>query len=408
MSLVSDYLLALWQIVLELSPPLLGGLILAGLIHLFIPAGFIHRTLSRRSTGSIFKSVLVGVPLPLCSCGVVPTALGLRKEGASNGATTAFLISTPQTGVDSILVSANFLGWPFALFKVFTAFITGMIGGILADHADKPSPIAENHPGEFEQTPRNFREFWHYTVVELYGAIERWIIIGVLMAALITALTPDNYFSDMTLTQGFTGMLLMLLISMPLYVCATGSVPIAASLVMAGMPLATALVFLMAGPATNIATIGAIYRTLGIRLLGVYLATVIVMSIAFALIFDALFAEQVMVSIHQHSDELIGQISFALLGIITLWLYWFRYRNKQLNLKKLMEDDMGITLNVEGMSCQHCVANVKKSVEAVEGVDEAIPDLESGLVMVNGDSLDNEKIRQAITDAGYSVSGDSP
>lgn len=207
MTFISAYITALWQISLELCPPLLGGLILAGLIHLFLPAGFIHRTLSRPGLGSVFKSVMVGVPMPLCSCGVVPTALGLRKEGASNGATMAFLISTPQTGVDSILVSANFLGWPFAIFKVITAFVTGMIGGLIAENADKPSQIAENHSGIYVPTPRTVAEFWQYTVVDLYGAIDKWIYIGVLLAALITALTPDNYFADMSITHGVSGML---------------------------------------------------------------------------------------------------------------------------------------------------------------------------------------------------------
>jgi len=403
MSFISHYFAALWQILLELSPPLLGGLILAGLIHLLLPPGFIHKTLSRRGLPSVFKSVMVGVPMPLCSCGVVPTALGLRKEGASNGATTAFLISTPQTGVDSILVSANFLGWPFAIFKVITAFVTGIIGGFFADHAEKPSTIAEDHDGNFTPVPKTFSEFWHYTVVELYGAIEKWIIIGVLLAALITALTPDNYFADMALTQGFTGMLLMLAISIPLYVCATGSVPIAASLVMAGMPLGTALVFLMAGPATNVATIGAIYRTLGARLLGVYMATVIIMSIAFALLFESMFAETMIVAVHQHTDNLLGIISFIVLLLVTAWLYYQRQVDRKLKLEKMVENDMGITLNVDGMSCQHCVASVKKSVEAIDGVDEATPDLDTGKVMINGDHLDNDKIRQAITDAGYTV-----
>ncbi|MDJ0880958.1 MAG: permease [Gammaproteobacteria bacterium] len=403
MSFIGHYLTALWQILLELSPPLLGGLILAGIIHLILPAGFIHKTLSRRSLSSVLKSVMVGVPMPLCSCGVVPTALTIRKEGASNGATTAFLISTPQTGVDSILVSANFLGWPFAVFKVITAFVTGIIGGFIADHADKPSSIAENHDGHFTPVPKTFGEFWHYTVVELYGAIEKWIIIGVLLAALITALTPDDYFADMALTQGFTGMLLMLAISIPLYVCATGSVPIAASLVMAGMPLGTALVFLMAGPATNVATIGAIYRTLGLRLLGVYLSTVIVMSIAFALLFESMFAEELILAVHQHSDNVIGIFSFVILLIVTAWLYYDRQIQRKLKLDKMMESDMGITLNVDGMSCQHCVANVKQSIEALDGVEEALPDLESGQVMINGDHLDNDKIKQAIINAGYTV-----
>lgn len=403
MTFITDYLLALWAVLLELSPPLVGGLVLAGVIHLFLPAGFIHKTLSRRGLSSVFKSVMVGVPMPLCSCGVVPTALGLRKDGASNGATTAFLISTPQTGIDSILVSANFLGWPFALFKVITAFITGMIGGFIADHAEKPSAIAENHSGIYQQTPKTWREFWHYTVVDLYGAIEKWIIIGVLLAALITTLTPDNFFADLSITQGFTGMFVMLVISIPLYVCATGSVPIAASLVLAGMPLATALVFLMAGPATNIATIGAIYRTLGPRLLAVYLTTVIIMSIGFAILFESLFEEQIIVSMHQHSDQLLGTLSFILLAFVTLWLYFDRNQQRKLKLQNFLENDMGITLDVDGMSCQHCVANVKKSLESLDGVNDATPDLDSGKVLINGDDLDNDILIQAITDAGYVV-----
>ncbi len=403
MSFVTAYFQALWAILLELSPPLLGGLILAGLIHLLLPAGFIHKTLSRRGVGSVVKSVMVGVPMPLCSCGVVPTALSLRKEGASNGATTSFLISTPQTGVDSILVSANFLGWPFAIFKVITAFVTGVVGGLIAEYADKPSQIAENHSGDFTPTPRTWREFWNYTVVELYGVIDKWIYVGVLLAALITALTPDNYFSDLALAQGMTGMLLMLAISIPLYVCATGSVPIAASLVVAGMPLGTALVFLMAGPATNVATMGAILRTLGWRLLAVYLGTVIIMSIGFALLFEAMFADQLIVAIHQHSNPLLGIISFVVLAGVTAWLYNNRRQQRQIRLANSVEQDMGITLQVEGMSCQHCVASVKQSLEAVDGVEQASPDLASGVVSIDGDDLDLDQLKQAVSNAGYKV-----
>ncbi|MDJ0833124.1 MAG: permease [Gammaproteobacteria bacterium] len=403
MSFVTAYFQALWAILLELSPPLLGGLILAGLIHLLLPAGFIHRTLSRRGLSSVVKSVMVGVPMPLCSCGVVPTALSLRKEGASNGATTSFLISTPQTGVDSILVSANFLGWPFAIFKVITAFVTGIVGGMIAEYADKPSQIAENHSGEFRPTPRTWREFWNYSVVELYAAIDKWIYIGVLLAALITALTPVNYFSDLALAQGMTGMLLMLAISIPLYICATGSVPIAASLVVAGMPLGTALVFLMAGPATNVATMGAILRTLGWRLLAVYLATVIIMSIGFALLFEAMFADQLVVAMHQHSNPLLGVVCLVALVAVSTWLYYHRWQQRQLRLANSVEQDMGITLQVEGMSCQHCVASVKQSLEAVDGVTQASPDLASGMVSIDGNDLDPDRLRQAVTDAGYTV-----
>lgn len=400
---IAHYFQALWEILLELSPPLLLGLVVAGVIHLFLPPGFIHRTLSRPGFGSVFKSVMVGVPMPLCSCGVVPTALGLRKEGASNGATTAFLISTPQTGVDSILVSASFLGWPFAIYKVVVAFITGMIGGLIAEKAETPSAIAEQHDQQFTAVPKTFREFWHYSVVDLYGAIDKWIYIGVLLAALITAVTPENFFDDLSLAQGFSGMLLMLAISIPLYVCATGSVPLAASLVAAGMPLGTAMVFLMAGPATNVATIGAIYRTLGKRLLVVYLATLISMSIFFAWLFELFFSTQISSVMHQHNDPTIAIASLIILIFIAGWLTVYRRQQRKLKLQTFEENEMAITLDVEGMSCQHCVANVKKSVEAITGVTSAQPDLDSGKVLIDGDQVDESAVRQAITDAGYTV-----
>lgn len=401
--LVHQFFVALWQIVLELSPPLLGGLTLAGLIHLMLPPGFIHRTLSNRGLGSVFRSVLVGVPMPLCSCGVLPTALSLRKEGASNGATTAFLISTPQTGVDSILVNVSFFGWPFTLFKLVTAFFTGLVGGVIAEHAEKPSTIAEHHPGNFKQLPKTYAEFWRYTVIELYGAIDKWIYVGVLLAALISTLTPPNFFADMSFAQGFGGILTMLVIAVPLYVCATGSVPIAASLVAAGLPLGTAMVFLMAGPATNVATIGAVYRALGLRLLIVYLGTVVVMSIGSALLFESLIGGEINFTAHQHSTPYPGIASLAVLTGVSLWLQQYRYQQRKQHLTLIKESDMGITLVVEGMSCQHCVSSVKQSLEALEGVETASPDLDTGKVVINGNSLDITLLRQTITEAGYNV-----
>jgi copper chaperone CopZ len=169
------------------------------------------------------------------------------------------------------------------------------------------------------------------------------------------------------------------------------------------MPLGTALVFLMAGPATNVATIGAIYRTLGLRLLAVYLGTVIVMSIVFALLFESMFSDQVIVAIHQHGDSLLGILSLVILSFVTAWLYYARSKQRKLNLQKFVENDMGITLSVEGMTCQHCVANVKKSVEAIGGVEEATPDLDTGKVIINGADLNNDLIKKAIVDAGYTV-----
>ena len=196
---------AVWQILLELSPSLLLGLFIAGLVHVYVPAAAIHKRLSRPDLASTVRASLLGVPLPLCSCGVIPTALGLRKSGASPGATTSFMISTPQTGVDSILVSAAFLGWPFALFKLAAAFVTGVVGGVLvnrltppADGADVAGETALSDAGG----DRGLIGAVRYAVFDLLAAIDLWLIAGVLVAALITALAvrasswPSWVFTD--------------------------------------------------------------------------------------------------------------------------------------------------------------------------------------------------------------------
>ncbi len=289
-ALLTAFVAALWQVLLELAPSLLLGLLIAGLIHVYLPTGFIHRGLSGPNLTSVMRASLVGVPLPLCSCGVIPTALGLRNEGASKGATTAFMISTPQTGVDSILVSAAFLGWPFALFKLAAAFVTGLVGGALVNRLTEPDPprAQEGLDADARDRPRGPYAVLRYAVFDLLGAIDLWILAGVVVAALIPVLLPADFFASQAWSQGIWGMLVMLAIALPLYVCTTGSVPIAASLIAAGLPAGSALVFLMAGPATNVATFGAVYRTLGSRILVIYLATVITLSLGFGLLFEGL------------------------------------------------------------------------------------------------------------------------
>jgi uncharacterized membrane protein YraQ (UPF0718 family)/copper chaperone CopZ len=402
--MIETYFSELWRILLELSPPLLLGILLAGLLHVFLPTGFVHRQLSRPGLGSIVRASLVGVPMPLCSCGVLPTALGLRREGASNGATTAFLISTPQTGVDSILVSAAFLGWPFAIFKLVAAFLTGIFGGVLADRwtAGQPSPepvIVAVEPVGFTN---KLQESIRYGVVELLGAIDTWVLFGVLLAAAISTAVPPDYFQNLTWAQGLWGMLLMLAVAVPLYVCTTGSVPIAASLVAAGLPAGAALVFLMAGPATNIATLGAVFRVLGARVTAAYLGTVILMSIGFGLTFDFIITPAP-ADAHLHAAATgMGSASAVLVIALFGYLFWRRMRVR-VQASSAEETAVDLTLEVEGMTCQHCVANVKKALEAIPGVSEANPDLGSGRVAIAGDALDVEALAGAVEQAGYKV-----
>ena len=406
LDLVVRFGLSLWQILLELAPSLLLGLFIAGLIHVYVPASAVHRRLSRPDLASTVRASLLGVPLPLCSCGVIPTALGLRKSGASPGATTSFMISTPQTGVDSILVSAAFLGWPFAVFKLVAAFITGVIGGVLVNRFT-PAPAATEAAGATDLDPagrdRGVVGAVRYAVLDLLGAIDLWLIGGILVAALITTLVPANFVVDQPWASGLVGMLVVLAISLPLYVCTTASVPIAASLIAAGMPAGSALVFLMAGPATNVATIGAVYRTLGLRVLGLYLGTVIVMSLGFGLLFDRLlFDVPAIAGHHEHGANWLGVLSVLVLLALLGLLQW---RRRQPASAVPADGGDAVVLTVEGMTCQHCVGSVKRTLEAMDTVDEALPDLASGRVRIRGGGFAVPALVRAVEEAGFSVSG---
>jgi hypothetical protein len=405
--MLERYLDELWTVLLDLSPALLAGLLLAGLLRVYLPDRLIRAHLSRPSLGSAVRAALIGVPMPLCSCGVVPTAMGLHKQGASRGATMSFLISTPSTGVDSVLVSAAFLGWPFAIFKVGAAFVTGVFGGWLTNRVTRrertDSPDAEQGQPYAVKGSR-MRAALRYALFDILGAIDLWLIGGILLAALITTLIPTGSLEDIAWTQGLGGMLLVLAIALPLYVCNTASVPIAASLIAAGMPTGTALVFLMAGPATNIATIGIVYRTLGARLLAVYLGTVIVASIGFGMTFDFVIGSQAPgAEAHVHGGAAWWQVvSAALLLALLVYLLARRVGSRKpvIDAQPSAHD---ITLHVSGMTCPHCASSVKAALESVDAVDEAVVDFGSGIVKVQGGRLRRDLLAAAITRAGFTV-----
>lgn len=408
--MLNDYIQELWKVLLDLSPALLIGLLLAGVMHEFLPKGLIRRGLNRPTMKSVFNAVLIGVPMPLCSCGVVPTAIGLKNEGASKGATTAFLISTPQTGVDSILVSAAFLGWPFAIFKVFAAFVTGLIGGGLVNRFTEAEFGQHQTESDTSQEPKRGTNrivaVGRYALFDLFASIDLWILAGILLAAAISTAIPPDLLGRVEWAQGLGGMLLVLAISLPLYVCTTGSVPIAASFIAVGMAPGTALVFLMAGPATNIATIGAVYRALGWRVLILYLSVVVIMSIVFGFGFDfVLSGAQEIGTHHDHEATWISIVSAVIVCILLVYLSGRRIggRLRSNSGLKTEQQEADLTFKVEGMSCQHCVANVKNALERFDEVQAAEPELASGVVRIKGTNLDENSLSAAVESSGYRV-----
>lgn len=402
--MLEKYLAELWGILLELGFPLLLGIIIAGGLHVILPQGFIHRNFGNRGFKSIFKASLIGVPMPLCSCSVIPTAIGLKKDGASNGASTSFLISTPQTGVDSILVSASFLGWPFAIFKLIVAFITGLIGGSLVDFFERNQTI-EKEPPKSKDSIKGFwpkiKEAIKFGIFELIGMIYGWIVFGVLIAALITTFVPPGYLSQIAWIGGVGGLFLMLVISLPMYVCATASVPIAASLIAAGMPAGAALVFLMAGPATNIATIGALYRVFGRKVVTIYVLTVAVFSIAFAALFHFTLGNAAVEAIHNHHDtNWLYTISTIILLIIIAFLAFRDIRKRMQKKSDTHIKDNKMKVAIKGMTCSHCVASVTKAIESVPGVNSVEVSLDDNAAYIDGEP-DKLKIIESVKNAGF-------
>lgn len=272
-----------WNVLCEMAPSLLFGFFVAGLLSLLISTDQVKKHLGKDGIKAIFKASLLGVPMPLCSCSVIPVAVSLKKAGASNGATASFLISTPETGIDSIFVTYAILGLPFALFKVVAAFISGVVGGLFINIFAPNKIIEEEDLKEIEKIDEccacscNFgdsdcdlhitrssklKQGLYFGFITLTKDIAKPLLIGLIIAGIVTALVPKDFFAG-SIGTGFLSMFIVLLISIPLYVCATASVPIAAALILSGFSPGAALVFLMAGPATNAATISTVWKILG-------------------------------------------------------------------------------------------------------------------------------------------------
>lgn len=276
--LAKNILINFWETIAEMSPYLLFGFFVAGLISVLISQQLVERHLGGRGIWPLIKASVFGVPLPLCSCGVIPVSMSLHKHGASKGAAISFLLSTPQTGVDSIFVTLSLLGPVFAVFRPVAAFITGIVGGGLVnimDHKPDKAQHAQCTESCCDDTAGGSKlaKGLKYGFITLPQDIGRAMIVGLLIAAVISAIVPDGYFAEKLGTSIFA-MVVMMLLGIPVYVCATASVPVAAALLLKGLTPGAALVFLMTGPATNAASFVTIWKTLGGKTAIVYLLTV--------------------------------------------------------------------------------------------------------------------------------------
>ncbi len=287
-----EIVVAFWETAVKMAPWLLFGFLAAGVLSLFFTAEIVSRHLGRKAGyRGIFLSVLLGVPLPLCSCGVLPVAVGLRKGGASKGATAAFLISTPQTGIDSFFATYALLGWAFALFRPIVAFFSGLLGGIWVDTIDREAPttgvtakdVAHEKPW-FLRLPAAVS----YGFGTLFGNVAPALLIGLLLSAAILAFVPDNFFAQARLGSDWVAFPVMLLIGMPMYVCSTASIPVALALIAKGISPGAALVFLIVGPALNGASLTTLLKLLGKRCAAVHLFVIASSAVVAGLLLNLL------------------------------------------------------------------------------------------------------------------------
>lgn len=341
------------HIINEMSPYLLLGFLLAGLMHAFVPQQMYHKYLAKNNFRSVFNAALFGIPLPLCSCGVIPTAMSLRREGASKGSVVSFLIATPQTGVDSIIATYSLMGLPFAIIRPIAALVTALFGGHMVNVLDKEEVKEDKdntdccghhneeehcccghehhhdaekescccgHEHHHEETECHcghhhdhseecgcgcgcerhshattfvgkLGEALEYGFVHMMEDIGKWLIIGLVVAALITVFVPDSFFAIFA-DNSLLSMLLVMCMAIPMYLCATGSIPIAVALMLKGLTPGAALVLLMAGPASNVASILVIRKVLGTRTQIIYLVSIILGAILFGLGIDYLLPRE--------------------------------------------------------------------------------------------------------------------
>ena len=430
---IEEYFAELWFLLLEMAPWLLLGLIFAGLLKVYFPQRHIDKYLGKSSFRSALNASFIGIPMPLCSCGVIPTGISFFRNGASKGSTNSFLISTPQTGVDSIMATYSMLGWPFALLRPIVALVTGVAGGVATNlfvkdnktdtknkftdvkidsvaYQETAKTCSDDSCGPETKQIDNRHSLVRaadYAFVELLQDIAKWLVIGFLAAALISVALPEDFFSKFQ-GLGFLEILVVLAASVPIYICATGSIPVAAVLLMKGVSPGAALVFLMAGPATNVATMTVLGKTMGKKSLIAYMTTIIGGAILFGMLINWLIPADFILSkvVHVHGDH----------QMLPTWLMWTSaillvgsiiggYFLSVFKKKSSMAKTEGITVNVTGMTCSHCEANVKRNLESINGITNVVADNRSETVKITGYKIDLEKVKETVNSLGYKFVG---
>ena len=466
----------------EMAPFLLLGFLLAGILHVWVPNHVYVPKISKPNFKSVLWAALFGVPLPICSCGVIPTSIALRREGASKGASVSFLISTPATGVDSILATYSLLGLPFAILRPIAAFVTAMFGGVLTnfasrgeadgvtvakrkeshehhDHhhhehcecgasADSTAECADHSKISKNSFVHKIGETIEYGLVNMVGDVSKWLMIGLLLGALISAFVPNELFLALR-EYPILCMVCVLLLAMPMYTCATGSIPLALALVAKGITPGAALVLLMAGPATSIASMLVVGKAFGKKTLAAYLFSIAFGAMFFGFIVDTFFMDTFLSAMLPHGSAechghgALGVFDYVCAGLLAAFMIYAKFVHKGCDghcgcgcgdshcgcdhdddhcecehhehdhhdasassATLVHSEHVSKTYRVNGMSCSHCKACVEKAAFALEGVVFAVANVAKKELVIEG-SVDESALKTAIEEAGFEFGGEA-
>lgn len=388
--------LALW---LEMSPYLLFGMTIAGLLHILLGKDIISRQLGDGGIKSVIKATLLGVPLPICSCGVVPVASSLEKEGAHKSSILAFLVATPTTGVDSIFATYSLLGPLFAIFRPLAAMICGISLGVadyFAEGKNSKAKAVKPHAHTGIKPSFKWREFLRYSFVEVPQDIGKALIIGVMIAGAIAAFIPSSVFEKYFFFP--LDFLVALLMGIPLYVCSTGSIPVAVSLIMKGFSPGAGLVFLITGPATNAVTLAFVRSKLGKKSFTLYLMNIIIVAVFMGLIFNLIWFSRGGGSLlTSGAGKMIDPKIKIISAVILLGLILNTFLNKQrCDLKTAADSE----ISVPDIDCKHCKLTIESALHDIKGINRVVVDVDRKTVKIFG-SPDENEVLDKIRKSGY-------
>ena len=405
----------IWSLIIQTAPYLLLGMLFSGLIYIFVDNKLIYKHIGSKNFTSIFKSTMLGIPIPLCSCGVIPVAATLRDSGASKGSTVSFIVSTPQTGIDSIFLTYGMLGPIFALFRPLAAFISGLFSGLVINSFDDES---HHHSSNSNQKIKNeqsiierFKLGFKYGFITLPADIVTPLITGLAISAVIAIFVPPNFIAQYFAFNSYFMFILMLIVSLPIYVCATASIPIAVALLGKGVSAGAVFVFLMVGPATNASSIAVVKSILGKKTMYLYLFLIAFTAIIFGIILDYFLVIELPLSMtHAHNHDEMNIISIFLTIVFILILmnaYFYKVgRNTQPDNKKVSKTKdykEKLSIMVSGITCSHCKESIENGLDSFNEIKSTTINQQTGQVIVLGENLKKNLIENKIRNLGFTI-----